>query len=58
MPGEIYNANPTVYAPSSKSTRKSEPDSRRSIWFGDVEEDDSDSEVVEPIDRDEVFGEL
>ena len=54
MPGEIYNANPTLYTPSRKSTRKS--DLGRSIWFGDEEDDDSDSDQVEPIDRDEVFG--
>ena len=54
MPAEVYNANPTLYAPSSKPTRK---DSKRSIWFGDDEDDDSDSDQVELIDRDEVFGE-
>lgn len=57
MPGEIYNANPTVYAPSGKHTRKSDLGNGRSIWFGDVEDDDSDLDEVEPIDRDEVFGE-
>ena len=54
MPAEVYNANPTLYAPSSKPTRK---DSKRSIWFDDDEDDDSDSDQVELIDRDEVFGE-
>ena len=55
MPGEIFNANPTVYAPSKPYTRKSHLDSGRSLWMGDEEEED-DSDDIEPIDQDEIFG--
>ena len=56
MPGEIFNANPTVYAPSKPYTRKSDLGEGRSLWVGDVEDSKDDSDEVEPIDQDEIFG--
>jgi len=53
MPGEIFNANPTVYAPSKPYSRKTE---LRSLWIGDTQDEDDDSDEVEVIDQDEIFG--
>lgn len=56
MPGEIFNANPTVYAPSKPSSRKADPGNNRSLWIGDDSDTEDDSDDVELIDQDEVFG--
>jgi len=56
MPGEIFNANPTVYASSKPYTRKSHLDSGQSLWTGDAQDGEDDSDEVEPIDQDEIFG--
>jgi hypothetical protein len=56
MPGEIFNANPTVYAPSKSYSRKSHMASGQSLWIGDVQDEEDDSDDIEPIDQDEIFG--
>jgi metal-sulfur cluster biosynthetic enzyme len=55
MPAEIFNANPTIYASSKSHTRKSNLDNGRSLWIGDVQDGEHDSDEVEPIDQDEIF---
>ncbi|KAF9244239.1 FAM96B protein [Melanogaster broomeanus] len=56
MSGEIFNANPTIYALSKKSSRKSQFQTGQSLWVdGDDHQDTSDSSDVEPIDQDEIF---
>lgn len=54
MNGEIFNANPTVYA-SKRSARKSKFEAGQSLWIDEQPELSSESEV-EPIDEDEIFG--
>lgn len=56
MPAEIFNANPTIYASSKSHTRKSNLDNGRSLWIEDVQDVEDDSDEVEPIDQDEIFG--
>lgn len=56
MPGEIFNANPTIYAPSKPHTRSSDLDKGQSLWIGDAHHEEDDSDEIEPIDQDEVFG--
>jgi hypothetical protein len=56
MPAEIFNENPTVYAPSKSYIRKSHLDSGRSLWVGDEQNMDDDSDEVQLIDQDEIFG--
>lgn len=56
MAGEIFNANPTVYTPSKPYTRKSDLGNPNSLWMGGDERENDDSDEVEPIDQDEVFG--
>lgn len=53
---EIFNANPTIYASSKPHTRKSDLDNGHSLWIGDVQNGEDDSDEVEPIDQDEIFG--
>ncbi|KAH7927069.1 DUF59-domain-containing protein [Leucogyrophana mollusca] len=56
MNGEIFNPNPTVFALSKRSGRKSKFETGRSLWIdneGPLEQTD-DSEV-ESIDQDEIF---
>ncbi|KIJ69648.1 hypothetical protein HYDPIDRAFT_106296 [Hydnomerulius pinastri MD-312] len=56
MSGEIFNANPTIFALSKRSSRKSRFETGQSLWINeDDHEDMSDSSDVEPIDQDEVF---
>lgn len=54
MSNQAFNANPTVY--TSKKAHKSALPSKKSIWIDDVEEEEDESDEVEPIDQDEVFG--
>ena len=56
MPNKIFNANPTIYAPSKPYTRTSNLGNGRSLWIGDAQDVEDDSDEVEPIDQDEIFG--
>jgi len=59
MNGEIFNANPTVYALSKRSTRKSKFEAGQSLWVDEQPQPElTDESGVEPIDRDEIFGAL
>lgn len=66
MSSEAFNPNPTIFAPS-KSTRNLPPYVKpHSVWLSDPDADnlhagsdtdaDSDSNDVEDIDQDEIFG--
>lgn len=56
MNGEIFNANPTVYA-SKRSTRKSKFEAGQSLWIDEQYQPElSNESEVEPIDEDEIFG--
>jgi hypothetical protein len=58
MLSEVYNPNPTILKPLSTSARK-EQRALSSLWdLDDVERysDDNDSDDVEEINQDEVFG--
>lgn len=59
MISEVFNANPTIYAKSKRSLRKSRFQTGQSLWVDvDVQQDQwSDTSDVEPIDQDEIFGE-
>lgn len=62
MQGEIFNANPTIFAPSKPSGRANRLNNARSLWMVDPSSDDTDDEgdspdEVEEIDQDEIFGE-
>ncbi|KAI0318431.1 hypothetical protein OF83DRAFT_1056886 [Amylostereum chailletii] len=54
MSAEIFNPNPTIFAPTQSSSRRT--NEKRSLWVSDSDDSSygSDDEV-EPIDRDEVF---
>lgn len=57
MSTQIFNANPTVYAPSKPYTRRSDLIAKDSLWIEDSQDsDDDDSDEVELIDQDEIFG--
>lgn len=57
MPGEIFNPNPTVFSPSKSSARKPDSKQGRSLWITDTHEtSDDDTDEVELIDQDEIFG--
>jgi hypothetical protein len=59
MNGEIFNANPTVYTPSKRSSRKSKFEVGQSLWVDQQDQPElSDESDVEPIDQDEIFGAL
>lgn len=56
MNGEIFNANPTVYAKSKRSPRKSRFETGKSLWVDEDEQVEcSDTSDLEPIDQDEIF---
>jgi len=55
MNGEVFNSNPTVFSPSSQTTRKSRFETGESLWVNECDSDDSWDDSVEPIDQDEVF---
>lgn len=57
MISEVFNANPTIYAKSKRSLRKSRFETGQSLWVDvDVPQDQwSDTSDVEPIDQDEIF---
>jgi hypothetical protein len=57
MNGEIFNANPTVYALAKRSTRKSKFEAGQSLWVDEQAQPEViDEPDVEPIDQDEIFG--
>lgn len=56
MPAEVFNANPTIYAPSKPYSRKADLGKGPSLWIEDSDSDDDDSDEVELIDQDEIFG--
>lgn len=56
MTGEVFNANPTIYTSSKPYKSRSALGPKNSLWIGDVEEENDDSDEVEPIDQDEIFG--
>ena len=59
MNGEIFNANPTVYTLSKRSSRKSKFEVGQSLWVDQQDQPElSDESDVEPIDQDEIFGAL
>lgn len=59
MSGEVFNPNPIIFAPT-KSTRSLPPGVRLdSLWLDDGEnrdEEQDDSNEIEAIDQDEIFG--
>ncbi|KAH7889984.1 FAM96B protein [Phlebopus sp. FC_14] len=56
MNGEVFNANPTIYALSKRSTRKSRFEAGQSLWIdGDDYQDLTEISDVEPIDQDEIY---
>jgi hypothetical protein len=55
MPPEVYNPNPTIYSLQKSSVR--DLASKRPLWI-DEEDELGETDEVEPIDRDEIFGGL
>ncbi|KAL4065274.1 hypothetical protein V8B97DRAFT_1946618 [Scleroderma yunnanense] len=57
MISEVFNANPTIYAKSKRTLRRSRFETGQSLWVDeDVQQDQwSDTSDVEPIDQDEIF---
>lgn len=58
MPSEIFNPNPTIFTPSKASTRR-RAHLDNSLWPEEENDHDSaidDSDDVEPIDQEEIFG--
>ncbi len=59
MSSEIFNPNPTIFAPT-KSKKSSTYARSHSIWLDDGELDQDDeydqSDETETIDQDEIFG--
>ena len=51
----LINANPTVFAPSQQSIRKSKTKRSVNMWM-DYDSDDVSDDEPEPIDEQEVFG--
>ena len=58
MISEVFNANPTIYAKSQRSVRKTRFQTGQSLWVDDDVQQDQwgDASDVEPIDQDEIFG--
>jgi hypothetical protein len=56
---EVFNPNPTIFVPTkSRHTQFAKP---HSIWLTDpdsihIREEEEDSDEVEQIDQDEIFG--
>ena len=55
MPGEIFNPNPVVFSASKNSGRKVDV-SVHSLWIDDTNQLDDETDEVEAIDQDEIFG--
>lgn len=55
MAGEIFNPNPVVFSTFKISGRKADA-SVHSLWIHDTDQSDDETDEVEAIDQDEVFG--
>ncbi|TFK72144.1 FAM96B protein [Pluteus cervinus] len=55
MAGEIYNPNPTIFSPAQPAGRKSDF-SGESLWIDEKVETHDDTDEVEPIDAEEIYG--
>ena len=55
MAGEIFNPNPIVFSTSKTSGRKLDA-SAHSLWIDDANKPDDETDEVEAIDQDEIFG--
>lgn len=55
MAGEIFNPNPVVFSASKNSGRKADV-SVHSLWIVDSNQIDDETDEVEAIDQDEIFG--
>jgi hypothetical protein len=54
MADQTFNANPTVFAPTKLTKRRT---AKESLWLSGSDESDYESgDDIEPIDGDEVFG--
>ena len=57
MAGEIFNPNPVVFSASKNSGRKADV-SLHSLWMDDTSQFEDETDEVEAIDQDEIFGML
>ena len=55
MAGEIFNPNPVVFSASKNSGRKADV-SVHSLWINDTNQFEDETDEVEAIDQDEIFG--
>lgn len=55
MPAEVFNPNPVVFSPTKTLGRKSELIAQ-SLWIDEPTSSDDETEGVEAIDQDEIFG--
>ena len=55
MAGEIFNPNPVVFSASKNSGRKADV-SVHSLWIVDANKIEDETDEVEAIDQDEIFG--
>jgi hypothetical protein len=55
MAGEIFNPNPVVFSASKNSGRKVDV-SVHSLWIDDTNQFEEETDEVEAIDQDEIFG--
>ena len=55
MTAEIFNPNPVIFSASKSSGRKVNT-SVHSLWMDDVNQSDDETDEVEAIDQDEIFG--
>ena len=55
MAGEIFNPNPVVFSASKNSGRRADA-SVHSLWMGDTSQTEDETDEVETIDQDEIFG--
>ena len=55
MAGEIFNPNPVIFSASKNSGRKADV-SVHSLWIDDENQFEDETDEVEVIDQDEIFG--
>ena len=55
MAGEIFNPNPVIFSASKNSGRKADV-SVHSLWIDDETQFEDETDEVEVIDQDEIFG--
>jgi hypothetical protein len=55
MAGEIFNPNPVVFSASKNSGRKVDV-AVHSLWIDDTNQIEDETDEVETIDQDEIFG--